>query len=66
VTIRNASRITDNQPILLFELTARGFGKEATLDDMRSWFEMAHDQIVQTFDDLVDVEFQKTYWGRKS
>jgi len=66
VTIRNASRITDNQPILLFELTSRGFGKEAMLDDMRSWFEMAHDQIVQTFDDLVDVEFQKTYWGRKS
>jgi hypothetical protein len=66
VTVRNARRITDNQPILFFELTARGRGKEPPLDDVRSWFEMAHGQIVRTFDDLVDIEFQKAHWGRKS
>jgi uncharacterized protein (TIGR04255 family) len=66
VAIRNAIRITDNQPIIFFELTARGFGKEPTLEDMRSWFVTAHTQIVRTFDDLVDEEFQRTIWGRKS
>lgn len=66
VTIRNATRITDNQPIILFDLTARGFGKESTLEDMGSWFEMAHGRIIRTFDDLVDIEFQKTHWGRES
>ena len=66
VTIRNATRITDGQSILYFELTARGIGKESPYDDMRSWFEMAHDQIVRTFEDLVDIDFQRTFWGRKS
>ncbi len=66
VTVRNATRITDNQPILFFELTARGIGKESPLDDVRPWFEMAHSQIVRVFDDLVDIEYQRTHWGRKS
>jgi len=65
VTIRNATRVTDNRPIIFFELTVRGFGKEPTLDDMRSWFVMAHAQIVRTFDDMVDKEFQRTVWGRR-
>ncbi len=65
ITIRNATRITDNQPILFFELTARGIGDARTFEEMRSWFEMAHTQIVRTFDDLVNREFQKRIWGRR-
>lgn len=66
VTMRNGTRITDNQPILFFELTARGFSQESTTEGMRSWFGMAHSHIVQTFDDLVDKDFQRAVWGRRS
>ena len=66
VTIRSGAHPDGNQPILLFELTARSTRNAATIEDMISWFEMAHNQIVGTFADLVDIEFQRVSWGRKS
>ena len=65
VTIRNATRVSDGHSIILFELTARGIGKDSSSETIGPWFEMAHSQIVQTFADLVDEEFQKVVWGRK-
>jgi uncharacterized protein (TIGR04255 family) len=64
-SIRSAKRRTDGQPVLLFELTARGIGANKSRDAMWEWFDLAHEWIVQGFTDLTSEEIQKTIWRRK-
>lgn len=47
-----------NQPVLILELTARGFG-----EDQRAWFENAHEWIVRGFSDVISDAKAQT-WGR--
>ncbi len=65
VTIRNAKRRDDNRPILLFDLTARGIGKDMSPEAMWSWFDLAHEWIVCGFADLTHQEVQKNIWRKK-
>lgn len=63
-TIRPAVRREDSVPIILFELTARGFGKDASEDSMWAWFDVAHEWIVRGFTDLTGDVMHKDIWKR--
>jgi hypothetical protein len=63
-TIRNGARRDDNRPILLLELTARGFGKDNSRAEMWEWFNLGHEWIVRTFADLTDADVQRNVWRR--
>ncbi|MBN1609408.1 MAG: TIGR04255 family protein [Polyangiaceae bacterium] len=59
VRIQNVERQTDHQPILMFDLTARGYSA-----NMRKWFETAHEWIVRGFADLTQGTAQESEWRR--
>lgn len=52
------------KPVLSLELTARGMPTEAGLDDMRQWFDVAHEWVVHGFTDLTTPEAQDAKWSR--
>jgi hypothetical protein len=59
--MQQALTIDKKTPVLVLNLTARGFA-ECGLKD---WFDMAHERIVRTFADLTGPSIQKTIWKRK-
>lgn len=63
ISIRDA--VLNNHPTLLFELTVRGIGGYTSLDSMQSWFDAAHERIVQAFADLTDERIQTNVWKRR-
>lgn len=64
-TIRQGKRKRDQQPIVLFELTARGVPADATGGNVWNWFDLAHQWIVHGFADLTDSKVQSEIWKRK-
>jgi len=52
VALRSGVRREDGTPILLLELTVRGFPKGTTRDAAWPWFNTAHEWIVRAFTDL--------------
>jgi len=62
VSMQQALTIDKKIPVLVLNLTARGFA-ECGLKD---WFDMAHERIVRTFADLTGPSVQKTIWKRKT
>jgi uncharacterized protein (TIGR04255 family) len=65
-TIRLGTRKSDKRPVLLLELTARGIGKDSSRQEMWTWFDLAHEWIVNGFTDLTGEEVQRTVWKRLS
>ncbi len=61
VSLRHAISIETKKPLLVLNLTARGFAK----GDLACWFDMAHEWIVRGFADLTGPDIQKTVWRRK-
>lgn len=63
-TIRNGVRNEDGRPLLLLELTARGFGKDGSRAEMWKWFDLGHEWIVRAFADMTDENVQRDVWER--
>lgn len=64
IAIRNGARREDSLPVLLFELTVRGFPGEPSSEAMWNWFDLAREWIVKGFTDLTGESVQKTVWRR--
>ncbi len=64
-SIRNGIRQEDDQSVFLFELTARGIGRDNSRDAMWEWFDLAHEIIVQSFAELTSKEVQENLWKLK-
>jgi len=64
VTIRSGVRRGDNVPMLLLDLTARGFGKDCSKEAMWAWFDLAREWIVRGFADLTGENMHKNVWKR--
>jgi len=60
--VRRVQRTSDNKPVLLFELTARGMPDDTTREAMWPWFDLAHEWIVRGFTDLTSHEARKNVW----
>lgn len=63
-TIRTANRRSDSRPMLMLELTARGMPKDASVEKMWQWFDLAREWIVRGFADLTGEEIQEKVWRR--
>lgn len=64
-TIRSAwHKEHQNEPIIQFQLSVRGVGKDLSPTGIRKWFDQAHDWIVLPFADLTSEQVQNKYWGR--
>lgn len=61
VSMHQAMTITKGTPVLVLNLTARGFAE----GDLTDWFGMAHDSIVRVFTDLTGHSVQEKVWKRK-
>jgi uncharacterized protein (TIGR04255 family) len=64
VSIREGKRRNDLKPLLLFELTVRGFPGDPSRMAMWEWFDVAREWIVLGFTDLTTAEIQKNVWRR--
>ncbi len=64
-SIRSAKRRKDGRPVFLLELTARGIDNDKSRSAMWSWFDIAHEWIVQGFTDITGESLHKTIWRRK-
>lgn len=60
VTIRNGKRRSDHKPMIIMDLTVRGFNEEG----MEKWFDIAHEWIVCGFADLTGPDIQAKVWRR--
>lgn len=61
VSMHQAMTITKKTPVLVLNLTARGFAEGGLTD----WFGMAHESIVRVFTDLTGHSVQEKVWKRK-
>jgi uncharacterized protein (TIGR04255 family) len=52
------------QPLLRFDLTAKGQPKERTIDGALAWLDVGHEWIVQGFVDVTNPEWHKK-WGKQ-
>lgn len=59
VSLQTASLKQDGTPVLVLELTARGFS-----DNRVEWFDRAHTWIVKGFEDLTQLPVQKDVWRK--
>lgn len=57
--------LVNNHPTILFQLTVRGIGSYNSVDSMQGWFDVAHEWIVQAFNDLTDEKIQIDIWKRR-
>ncbi len=65
VTANPAYRRTDQSRVVRLELTSRGIPSSGdTSDNMRAWFDVAHEMITKGFADLTSPLVQKETWGR--
>ena len=62
--VKHGHRTVDQGEVLLVELTARGKARGGE-GEMGLWFEVAHDAIVNTFDDLT-TETAHRLWGKRA
>lgn len=62
--VRHAQRLSDKKPMLLFELTARGFPDDETPEARSEWFELAHEWILRGFTDLTSESVRTDVWGQ--
>lgn len=60
-----AARRTDATPILRLDLSAKGINEAKGLSELRPWFDVAHEWIVQGFTDLTTASAQKDLWARE-
>jgi uncharacterized protein (TIGR04255 family) len=65
VSLKKAVRTADKTDLLVFELKARGPAKSNSREDLRDWFDTAHEMIVVGFSDLTRLNIQKEIWERE-
>jgi uncharacterized protein (TIGR04255 family) len=63
LTIQTVHRPTDNRQLIRMEFTAQS---NEPYESMREWFDIAHEEIVQLFSNLVSDEIQDRFWRRES
>jgi uncharacterized protein (TIGR04255 family) len=65
VSLKQAVRITDKVPLLVLEMRCSGIPKSREYEDLKKWYDLAHEWIVFGFADITSMDCQKKIWGRK-
>lgn len=58
-------RKPDGSEVYSLQISARGLGKDTTEPGMTAWFDMAHEWIVNAFDDLTHTDVQLKRWRKR-
>ena len=66
ISIQSAQLVKDGHPVLRLDFTAHGRVDSEQHTSMRNWFDYIHDWMRRLFEDLISVEIQNKFWGRKS
>ena len=64
VNLKQATRTEDGVTLLVLELKTRRICESPDKEDIREWFDLSHEWIVQGFTDLTTAEIQKI-WERE-
>ncbi len=64
IKLQNAIQKAGDTPVFRLEIVAQGIGKDRSISDIWSWFDLAHKWIVRGFADLTDREVQIEHWKR--
>jgi len=64
--LRQATRADDKTPLLILEMITRGSGESMEREDLRKWFDVAHEWIVCGFADITTEEVQTKVWEREN
>ena len=65
IKLDHGTRISDKNQVFVLDLTARGIGDSTSKEDIRKWFDLAHEWIVRGFTDLTTPKIQKL-WEREN
>jgi uncharacterized protein (TIGR04255 family) len=65
VLATTARQISTGAPLIRLEISARGINDVAA-DDMRAWFDLAHEWITNGFVDVTTTRIQSEVWRRQS
>ena len=63
--LQKGYRKSDNLPLLRFEITTNGFNNDPSPQGMNEWFQLAHEWIVRSFEDVTDDGVQREVWKKK-
>ena len=63
--IKTAIRATDNTPVIVLEMTARGIGATNDLAAVKKWLDQAHEKATELFWDLTSDDVRRNVWGEK-
>ncbi len=64
IKLEHGRLITDKIPVFILSLTARSIVEPKDKENLRNWFDLAHEWIVRGFTDLTTSDVQKV-WGRE-
>lgn len=64
VSIQSASRADTGQPLIIMESVARGAAGPPAPETMKSWFETAHESLIDVFTGLTSNDAQTSLWER--
>ncbi|MBN2286957.1 MAG: TIGR04255 family protein [Tissierellales bacterium] len=64
VNLKKATKIDDEEPLLVFELKTLSNSELTNKESIREWFNLAHEWIVRGFTDLTTSQIQKI-WERE-
>lgn len=64
-TVQTGRRAPDGAPIIILQLSANGPPESNKPEEFSGWFDLAHEWIVQGFEDLTSVEVQREIWSKK-
>ena len=62
--LNSGTRLPDNAPVFILEMTARGVALNKSDDDLRQWYGIAREWIVRGFKDLTSEKVQREHWKR--
>ena len=65
INLKRAIRTEDEKALLVLELKTRGIGKSTNTENIREWFDLAHEWIVRGFTDITTPEIHKI-WKREN
>ena len=64
IKLNYGTRMPDNMPLFILELTAKGTPKDGEDANIKEWYSIAREWIVKGFEDLTSEKAQREHWEK--
>jgi uncharacterized protein (TIGR04255 family) len=64
IKLNSATRLPDNTPLFVLELTAKASVIDKSDDDLKQWYATAREWIVRGFEDMTSERVQEEHWKK--